>query len=77
MDDLFANLPEVKSPRLLWMEKHGITTEKRVSSLGAVYVATATSSCGKYNISTKATTNDHDAIVDMAIKLEIKLWNQL
>ena len=73
-DDLFANLPEVKSPRLLWMEKHGITTERKATSQGMVYIATR-KGLGYRTIETKA-INEHDALVEMAIQLNIKLWNQ-
>ena len=75
-EDLFANLPPVKSPRLLWMEKHGITTEKRSSSIGQVFVATAQNLTRTGTITTKSTSNEHDALVEMAIQLGIKLWNQ-
>ncbi len=70
-DDLFANLPEVKSPRLLWMEKHGISTFRQANSQGPVFVAMNASKL----ITTRA-SNEHDALVEMAIKLNIKLWNQ-
>ena len=74
-DDLFANLPEVKSPRLIWMEKHGITTEKRVSSMGQAWIA-ARNKAGEINQSFISRENEHDAIVGLAIKLNLKLWNQ-
>lgn len=74
MDDLFANLPEVKSPRLLWMERHGITIHTAISSIGSGFVAEC--KC-KSNIPlrTKAAT-EHDALVEMALKLNLKLWNE-
>lgn len=68
--DLFANLPPTKSPRLLWMEKHGITVESRASSLGQVFVATAGTE------SAKATNSELDALAELARKLGIKLWNE-
>lgn len=70
-DDLFADMPPVKSPRLIWMEAHNITTERKASSQGAVWIATA-------NDETESAAADceHDALVKLAIKLGIKLWNE-
>lgn len=74
-DDLFANLPPMKSPRLIWMEEHGITTHTAISSIGKGYVAECTPAGKAIPIRTKA-DNEHDALVELAIKLNIKLWNQ-
>jgi hypothetical protein len=68
-DDLFAGMPPMKSPRLLWMEKHGITTERKATSQGPVYTA---SSGGI----TENADNEHDALVALAIRMNLKLWNQ-
>ena len=40
MNELFTDLPESKSPRLIWMEKHGFTVTQTdagdyIASLGA------------------------------------------
>lgn len=72
-DDLFTNLPEVKSPRLLWMEKHGITTRFKVSSEGVTWFAETDE--GERMIQAKGAT-EHDSLVFLAIKLNLKLWNQ-
>ena len=73
-DDLFSNLPIVKSPRLLWMEANHITTTRKCNSIGMVYVATR-KGLGYRTIETKA-GSEHDALVALAIKLNIKLWNE-
>ncbi len=72
-EDLFTDLQPVKSPRLLWMEKHGIATYPKVRSGGIDYYAEKPTATGL--IRTKAST-EHDALVEMALKLNIPLWNQ-
>lgn len=64
------DLPESKSPRLMWMEKHGVWTAE-ITMRGRFQWWEATSN----GITGKGATED-DAIVDLAIKLEIKLWNE-
>jgi len=73
-DDLFANLPPTKSPRLLWMEKHGITVESTVSSVGKKWLAT--SDPGNFAKSFVSHESEMDAIVGLALKLSLKLWNE-
>jgi len=73
MNDLFANLPPVKSPRLLWMEKHGIATRTGISSEGVRHYAEQTTS--ERRVTASAQT-EIDALVVLARKLNIKLWNQ-
>ena len=67
--DLFANLPPVKSPRLLWMEKHGIRTNILASSTGQRWIA-ETSGSNAYG------QTERDALIELALKLNLKLWNQ-
>ena len=68
-DDLFAGMPPMKSPRLLWMEKHGIRTNILASSTGQRWIAES-------NGSNAYGKDEHEALVELAIKLNIKLWNQ-
>jgi len=67
--DLF-NTTESLSPRLQWMRKHGIQSKQRDDS-GTVWLAY------KSGTSKAATGDDElDAIINLASKLNLKLWNQ-
>ena len=68
--DLFANIPEIKSPRLLWMEKHGITMEHRCSSVKESWTAI------KGNTTFRAWTSGDDAIYGLCKLLKIRMWNE-
>jgi hypothetical protein len=63
MSDLFA-IEESKSPRLKWLEKHGITL--KINHQGE-HVATTRFDSGK------GETED-DAITQLALKLGIRMW---
>ena len=73
-DDLFANLPIVKSPRLNWMERNDITVAHAVTSTGPVWRAT----CDRPGHAGEFASRDSeiDAIVGLALQLNIKLWNE-
>lgn len=64
--ELFA-IPESKSPRLLWMEKHCVMTlyDKARNQFAAV----------AYQQNGWGDTED-EAITQLALKLGIKLWNE-
>jgi hypothetical protein len=64
--NILFDIPESKSPRLIWIEKHGIWLLK--SETG--YEATAAGLTGKGQ-------SEDDALVDMAKQMGIKLWNEL
>ena len=70
MNELFT-IPEVKSPRLLWMERHHITTSRgmdaQTSKLWAAHY-------GMDRIATGPT--EDDALVAAAKSLNIPLWNE-
>lgn len=69
MSELF-NIPEQKSPRLQWLDKHGIwTCEVTLRGKFQWWEATASGIIGK------GATED-DAIVDLAKQMGIKLWNE-
>lgn len=65
MNDNLFDIPETKSPRLIWMERHGIKTQEIKGSWAA------TASIFSCNGDT-----ENDAIVSLAKKMNIKLWNE-
>ena len=74
-DDLFTNLPIVKSPRLLWMDRNDIAVTHAVSSTGQAWLAT----CKRIGYTTQSfmsRESEQDALVGLARKLNLKLWNQ-
>ena len=71
MSELF-DIPETKSPRLKWIDKHGVWVAE-ITLTGSItrwWEATAA------GITTKGATED-EAIVNLAKKMGIKLWNEL
>ena len=74
MNELFT-IPETKSPRLLWMERHHLTIEDRgdgipLHAIGRRYKAIL----GIKTIGYGASIND--ALVSAAKSLNVKLWNE-
>jgi hypothetical protein len=71
MSELF-DIPESKSPRLIWMEANEITTQfldQCIESWSAT--------CWKSgSFLTGYGDTELDAITDMARKLNLKLWNE-
>ena len=87
MSELFDNLPESKSPRLLWMERHDISTHHAphvADEMGEQYVWTAWSR--KEDPHSNGIPDDpeacgyggteNEAIADYAQKNGWKLWNE-
>ena len=69
MNELF-NIPEVKSPRLKWLDQHGVWTSKHhPADQGAVWKAEAAGHVG-YG------PDEDSAIIELAIKLQLRLWNE-
>jgi len=74
MNELFT-IPESKSPRLLWIDKHGVwTMEIEYDHAGPTepedrWMATAA------GIEVRAESKDA-AIVKLALKMGIPLWNE-
>lgn len=68
MDSLFNDLPDDPSPRLKWMEKHCIVATKNKAG---EYLAFKSETRHFFNHS-----NEIDAIVGLAKKLKLKLWNE-
>jgi hypothetical protein len=74
--DLFPSLPITKSPKLLWMERHGITT-KFIPGSGNVesfwladYMAP---NAAHYQ---DAGDTEEEALTALALAAGIKLWNE-
>lgn len=84
MSELFDNLPELKSPRLLWMERHHIETHHapHCDEIGAWSAwSYERDSQGKGCIPEDPEAlgygdTEHDAIADYARKRGWKLWNE-
>jgi hypothetical protein len=70
IEELF-NAPMSKSPRLLWMEVHGVTVahdeSKRQPFTAMMAGEPASAGYGETEV---------DALVDLAVKNNLKLWNQ-
>jgi len=66
-DELF-NIPEVKSPRLKWMDKHGVWKFKPKSP-GQQWTATARGLEGRGD-------DEDSAIADLAKQMGELLWNE-
>jgi len=66
MSDLF-NIPECKSPRLLWMERHQIETS---------YSAQCAEWKAKKADSIAWGESEEIALANLAAKLGIRLWNE-
>jgi len=64
MSELF-DIPPTKSPRLKWMDEHGVWVFKYHDR----FEATARGF-------TEKGQTEHDAVVNLAIKMNIKLWNE-
>lgn len=76
MSELF-DLPESKSPRLQWMEKHGIEVSPPVT--GCKVVTNSWMAFQRFGIDIPETCYGHtedEAITQLALKLGIKLWNE-
>ena len=64
MIELF-DIPESKSPRLVWMEKHGVKT----SYCNDLWQA-------EHGITIAFGDSELDALTELAKKLNLKLWNE-
>ena len=73
MTDTLFDLPECKSPRLLWMEKHGIRTYYN-KEMKLPWIAIRTDNCGIE--SSRAADTEHNALAEIAVAYNLKLWNQ-
>ena len=73
MEESLFDIPETKSPRLLWMEKHGIQTQQ--NSAGD-WCAWTTAILTKTSINLGSGDTEDEAITQLALKLGIKLWNE-
>lgn len=72
MNELFQ-IPETKSPRLLWIEKHGVWTS-RVKHIDAPNQSEAWKAEAAGHVGVGPT--EDDAIVDLAKRMKLKLWNE-
>ena len=72
MTELF-DLPETKSPRLCWLEKHGIVTLRGKSDSWAAWLKAKPT---KVDQTIGYGESEDEAIADLAIKLGLRLWNE-
>jgi hypothetical protein len=72
MSELF-DLPETKSPRLIWLEKHKIATLRGKPDSWAAWIIAKPTKADQ--IIGYGETED-EAVVSLAIKLGIRLWNE-
>lgn len=72
MSELF-DMPETKSPRLLWMDKHGVWTKHYESPSIVKNLSWVATAAGK---SASGATED-ESIVNLAMEMNIKLWNEV
>ena len=68
--DLFAGFLMPKSPRLLWLEKHRISTWTKVKATGLTYYANA-----EGNDYTSIGDTELECLDRIALHLGIKLWH--
>ena len=86
MNDSLFDLPESKSPRLIWMEEHQIRTHDKPEMEDVRWSAWTPESdwdethpgCFKIGAddSVGFGPTELDAIADLARKLSLKLWNE-
>jgi len=80
MSELF-DIPESKSPRLLWMERHGIATiNSGIDHEDGDECEITGNQCYRYyatcgNQASGGHTKD-DAIIALAVKLQLRLWSE-
>ena len=67
MNDSLFDIPETKSPRLLWLEKHNI---------GIIYDNTKNQFAAIGRQESAWGETEDEAITQLALKLGIKLWNE-
>ena len=73
MSDNLFEIPETPSPRLQWMRKHGVKTEKtEFVDFHQPEHAWKAESAGMVGVG----PTEDDAIVDLAKKNNLKLWNE-
>jgi len=68
------DIPESKSPRILWMEKHGVTTYPPNPLLGCWAASRDTDPPLDQFVGLGDT--ELDALTEMAKKLNLRLWNE-
>lgn len=73
MNDLFE-IPESKSPRLLWIEKHMITTRKTGTDSDELGDCQRWIAQNPMKIGYGHT--EDEALTQLALKLGVKLWNE-
>ena len=76
MTELF-DIPETKSPRLLWLEKHGIKVAAPAKGHGtATNHWMAYQHDGDFISASGYGMNEDEAIAALAVKLGLRLWNE-
>jgi hypothetical protein len=76
--DLFAGIPAMKSPRLRWIEAHGIKTEIKATSQWSSWFAWIGESetIRTTSVFANGITED-DALFALAKKCNLRMWNEL
>ncbi len=75
MTELF-DLPETKSPRLIWLEKHGIKVTPSKAHGPSLKCWMAYRHDGDFISASAYGSTEDEAIADLAIKLGLRLWNE-
>ena len=71
MNDTLFTIPETKSPRLCWMEQHGFrVVQCNPTEWGETFAALIGEKVIAYGM------NADDALVNAAVKLQLRLWNE-
>jgi hypothetical protein len=68
MDSLFDDMPSDPSPRLKWMEKHRIVATTNKDGEHLAFKSETRHFCNG--------PSEIDAVVGLAKKLKLKLWNE-
>jgi hypothetical protein len=74
MNDNLFDIPETLSPRIIWMQEHKVTTYPPNPSLGCWAASRDTDPPLDEFVGLADT--ELDALVDMARKINLKLWNE-
>ena len=75
MSDLFS-IEESKSPRLLWMERHGVTVRRYRPDEFDYLAGQDFAWMASNGTETAQGDTEDEAITQLALKLGIRLWNE-
>jgi hypothetical protein len=75
MDELF-DIPEIKSPRLIWLDRHGIKVIALKTRNESHNRWMAYRHDGDFISASAYGPMQDDAITSLAVKLGLRLWNE-